>query len=63
MLSKKIVKQISEEFNISNTEVIKLYYLWWKEAKEVIEQGKEYTDINIPLLGKLILRNNDNKEF
>lgn len=62
MLRKAIVQQVAKEFNLSSTQVELLYKLWWKEVKASLESNDlrnykecEHTDINIPLIGKLVI--------
>lgn len=62
MLTKAILDKVANEFHLKPSEVELLYKLWWKEVKNLLEsndlknyQDCKYTDINIPLIGKLIL--------
>ena len=62
MLRREIITQVANEFNIKPSEVELLYKLWWKEVKNHLEANDltkykecDYTDINIPMLGKLVL--------
>lgn len=62
MLRREIAAQVAKEFGLSQLKVELLYKLWWKEVKNSLEsndltQYKEcnHTDINIPLIGKLVL--------
>jgi nucleoid DNA-binding protein len=59
-MQQKVLKQVSEEFNLSSKEVETLYKLWWKKAKEIIESDN-MLDINIPNLGKLIINQTKKK--
>lgn len=62
MLPKTVLNKVAEEFHLKPSEVELLYKLWWKEVKTSLESNDltnykqcKYTDINIPMLGKLIL--------
>lgn len=64
MLSKRIKQKIKDEYGLSFKDTDNIYKLWWKQAKDIIEsEGNEYTDINIPLLGKLVKRTNIDEKF
>lgn len=62
MLQKTLLDNVAEEFHLKPSEVELLYKLWWKEVKTSLESNDlrnykecKHTDINIPLIGKLIV--------
>lgn len=62
MLQKTLLDKVAEEFHLKPSEVELLYKLWWKEVKTSLESNDlrnykecKHTDINIPLIGKLIV--------
>ena len=61
MLPSDILSKTSKEFNLSNSEINRLYSLWYKEIRDIIDSFDPYddnnvfTDINIPYFGKLII--------
>lgn len=62
MLTQTLINKVADEFHLKPSEVELLYKLWWKEVKTSLENNDlknykecEHTDINIPLIGKLIV--------
>ena len=60
---KPLYKKVASKFNISTKEAETLCKLWYKEVRIILGTDKtncEFTDINLPFLGKFIFNKKQN---